>query len=136
MRKTEREIHGAILKAMTPEDCHAALQALWQGGQPSTSGPGPDRLGRRRGRACSSRGGRHANQTDKHPPCRRGWHVRLLTPPPKSTHPWPVFTRTEDLDFAQVQFDNGVRLNLKATDFKERQVLIACEPVWASVAWI
>lgn len=31
----------------------------------------------------------------------------------------------EDLDFHQVEFENGVRLNVKKTDFKEKQIMIS-----------
>jgi zinc protease len=34
-------------------------------------------------------------------------------------------THVEDLDFWQVRFANGVRLNVKQTDFRERQVLVS-----------
>ena len=53
--------------------------------------------------------------------------------------------QVEDLDLTLVRFANGVRLNLKATDFKEQEILLSLrvgegrltlEPERAAVAWV
>jgi zinc protease len=122
--RTTREILRPAIEALTPEACHAALVAAWQRGEPSLTATGNLDLGPdaeqillaayiesaavpvESGAAAEAAVFAYASDPDA-----RGAAVERR--------------EVEDLAFTQVVFENGVRLNVKATDFKEQQILVA-----------
>jgi len=115
---------GPVIEALTIEQCHEALKEAWSRGELSLSTTGNLDLG-----AAAEELLREAYEA--------GWSTELeagdeivvaefayASQPDKRGE---VVSReqVEDLDFTQVRFANGVLLNVKRTDFKEKQILIA-----------
>lgn len=120
--RTERELHGEILRAMTPEDCHRALQAIWQDGTRSLVAMGT--IAWPGGVEELTQAVDAAMETELEAPSAAETGEWAYASQAQEFPPVARLTRTKDLDFSQIEFDNGVRLNLKSTAFKERQILI------------
>ncbi|MCA9001433.1 MAG: insulinase family protein, partial [Planctomycetes bacterium] len=119
---TDRATIGAILDKMTVEDCHKALLKNWGKGELSLVAIGSIEL--------DSAKDRLQEVYD------RAMKIELQAPSDEeakdfayasnaegASRPTNVVT-VEDMGLTQVQFENGVRLNIKPTDFKERQILV------------
>jgi len=121
---TDRAIFKPAIGALTLESCHAALVKAWNEGAFRLSAVG--------GLDLSKSGGAEA--------LRKTWDesgkTEVEAPPELSTAAFAYASKAdaagaiaerkhvEDLDLTQVRFANGVRLTVKATDFRERQVLV------------
>jgi len=120
---TDRSIFKPAIEALTIESCHEALAKAWSEGVLRLSAVGGLDL---------SKDGVEA--------LRKAWdasaEVPVEAPPELSSASFayhsaedaagPIAHRdhVEDLDLTQVRFENGVRLTVKRTDFRERQVLV------------
>jgi len=120
--ETEREILLPALDTLTPEDCLEALRADWEGGARCLNAIG--------------------NLSLEDPALQLGAvydaAFAMELEPPKAVEAIPfaycsdpadagaVASREslEELGLTQVVFENGVRLNVKQTDFEERQILL------------
>ena len=119
----DREVLLPALEALTVEDCLEALRDDWRGGQLSVIANGGLQLEGdvekltavvkaaretkiERGEAIEVKEWAYASD-----PAAAGVIVRQ--------------DRVEDLDLWLVEFENGVRLNIKKTDFKENQILLS-----------
>jgi zinc protease len=117
---TDRETITDALNALTVEDCLKALRANWRGGQLSITGVGGLRLDDdvtelkavyaaakkieiKRADAVASKAWAYASDAAK---------VGSVT----------SRKFVEDMDAVLITFANGVQLNVKKTDFKERQI--------------
>lgn len=110
---------GPALAAVTPEDCHEALKAAWSSPQGRLVGVfGNTDLGDAgTARAAIARAYSAAEAVEVSAPAERAdtpWAYENFGPP------GAVASRREvaDLGVTQVVFANGVRLNLKRTDFE------------------
>ncbi|MEZ6003355.1 MAG: insulinase family protein [Planctomycetota bacterium] len=118
----DKRLFGAILRAMTVEDCHKALQASWSEGTLSLIAIGS---------VPFENAAEAMNSAWKH-----AWELELKAPEKLESAefayasaaieqaPITSLSRVKDLDFSQIVMSNGVRVNLKQTDFKERQILV------------
>ena len=122
--KTDREILKPAIEALTVERCHKALVESWSKGKLTLWGAGNLVLG-----------------DDAGDQLRKVWEastkVDVAAGEKIETSEWgyasadgePGKVRSkqhvEDLDLHLIEFENGVRLNVKSTDFKENQILIA-----------
>ncbi|HZL99980.1 MAG TPA: insulinase family protein, partial [Planctomycetota bacterium] len=120
---TDRALFRPAIEALTVEACHAALAEAWSEGVLRLSAVGGLDL---------SKDGVEA--------LRQAWDASAETPveaPPELSAAAFAYRsaedsagaiadrdRVEDLDLTRVRFENGVRLTVKRTDFRERQVLV------------
>ncbi|MCP5021340.1 MAG: insulinase family protein [bacterium] len=119
---TDLELIGPMIEKMTLEDCHRALLENWDGGEPSMVAIGSIDL--------VSPKEQLLEVYDE------AFKVKLKAPVLEETKTFAYASNTEnisapvkvgrveDMGLTQVEFANGVRLNIKATDFKERQILM------------
>ena len=119
---TDREMLGPILENMTLEDCRQALLENWKDGELSIVAIGSIDLQNPKEQLLEV--------YDK------AFDIELKAPAAEETKAFaygssmehisaPVKVDVvEDMGLTQVEFANGVRLNIKATDFKERQILV------------
>lgn len=121
---TDRSIYKPAIAALTIESCHAALKQAWSEGVLRLSAVG--------GLDLSAAGGA--------PALRKVWDAsaeqKVEAPPELSTAAFAYHSKedaageiverktVEDLGLTQVRFANGVRLDVKPTDFREHQVLV------------
>ena len=120
---TNREVVLEALNALTVDDCVQALRANWRGGELSITGVGGLKLENeaeelkavvdaarkikiKRADAVERKPWAYGSDADKKGEIASREHV-------------------EDLDAWLVTFANGVQLNIKATDFQERQIIIS-----------
>ncbi|MDF1729446.1 MAG: insulinase family protein, partial [Sulfitobacter sp.] len=120
--KTDRELIGAILDNMTVDDCHRALVENWKNGELSVVAIGSIELDSPKEQLLEVYG--------------KAFDVKLEAPAAEiakafayasSSEGAPAPTQVgtvDDMDFTQVEFENGVHLNIKATEYKERQILV------------
>jgi zinc protease len=105
---------------VTPADCDRALQEAWKGAGRSVFVSGNAKI---EGDANAALAAAYA----------KSQAVALGLPPPPTRSPWAYATfgppgrivsqkRVDDLDFTEVVFENGVRLNLKRTDFEANTI--------------
>lgn len=118
----DREILKPALEALTVEDCLKALRDNWRGGTPGITAMGNLDL------ADAEASLKGAIKKARELKIERG--AAIETKPfayaSDATKVGEVVRKEkiEDLDFWQVEFANGVLLNIKKTDFKEKQILI------------
>lgn len=120
---TRRTIVKPAVEALTVDACLAALRKAWSEGELSISTTGNLDLG-----ADAAEQLRAAYAASR--------SVEVAPPEAKSTEafaygsddatPGKIAERrhVEDLDFEMVRFENGVALNVKKTDFQEKQILV------------
>jgi zinc protease len=122
---TEREVLLELVTKATPQQCLQALRALWsRDSQDALAAVGPADLGAK----APERLAALLEQSRK---------AKLARPADLAQAPfaYPSDPATagavaksewiEDLELRTVLFANGVRLNFKRTDFKERQILLS-----------
>ncbi|MCB9915080.1 MAG: insulinase family protein [Planctomycetes bacterium] len=120
--KTDRDILRPVLEALTVEDCHAALVDEWSGEIRTLTAAGslklddaPKELERVRAAAFD---------VDLEAPAEIAAAAFAYASDPERTGEVVQHDHVEDLDLHLVRFANGVQLNVKRTDFKERQILV------------
>lgn len=122
--RTRREILRPAIEALTAEQCHAALVEAWGRGEPSVTATGNLELGEDAAEVLLA-----AYAESREVPVESSAVVEAAAFAYASdpTERGLVVERrhVDDLDFEQVVFENGVRLNVKATDFAEQQILLA-----------
>jgi len=119
---TNREILLPALEALTVEDCVAALREDWRGGTLSIIATGSVQIDNDRetllGVLEQARGVKISRD--------EAIEVAAFAYASDPSQAGEVVSQehVQDLDFWEVTFANGVHLNIKKTDFKERQVLL------------
>ncbi|HPF15117.1 MAG TPA: insulinase family protein, partial [Planctomycetota bacterium] len=119
---TDLRIHGAILKAMTLKECHDALQTSWTGGTLGLVGIGTLRFDD----AAKDMGAVYTKTMEEELKAPESEQSIPFAYASKGQEQPPVvrLSQVEDLGIGQIEYENGVRLNLKPTDFKEREILV------------
>jgi zinc protease len=120
----DREILKPAIEALTPEGCRDALRKAWGEGQMRLSAVGGLDLG--------ADGAKTLAET-----WAESVKVEVQAPPALSDLAFAYTSSAEDagevehrdvaldLGVTQVRFANGVKLNIKSTDFRERQVMVS-----------
>lgn len=120
--ETDREIYLPALEAMTVEDCLNALRNDWRKGELSIVATGSVQIDNDRETLLA------VLEEARNVKISKGEDIAVAefayASDPANAGEIVSQEHVEDLDFWQVQFANGVRLNVKQTDFKERQVLL------------
>jgi zinc protease len=119
---TRREKLAPAWKALTPELCHAALVEAWSRGEPSLVALGNLDLGADAEKELDAAlAASRAVEVEKAAEIA----VAEFAYASKADEPGKIAARdhVEDLDFERVRFENGVALDVKRTDFREKQVL-------------
>ena len=119
---TDRDILLPALEALTAEACRDALREDWRGGTLSIIATGKVELAE--DKATLMRLYEEAKAVKIERPADIAVADFAYASDPAAAGEVVRQELVEDLDFWQVQFANGVRLNVKKTDFKERQVLM------------
>jgi zinc protease len=120
----KRSTLAPAVESLTIEQCHEALQEAWSKGELSLSAMGNLDLGAEADELL-----REAYAA--------GWETELeaaeeivvaeFAYASQPDEPGEIVSRehVEDLDFHQIRFANGVLLNVKRTEFKEKQIFVA-----------
>ena len=119
---TDLDLMGSYLEELTVEDCHKALVENWTGGELSLVAIGSvafENAGEQLGAIYES-----AMQIELEAPAALESRPFAYASDPDQAGAIESRTTVEDLDLVQVVFANGVRLNIKATDFKLRQIIV------------
>ena len=122
--ETRREILRPAMEALTVEDCVEALRAAWRGGELSIVAVGGLDLGDAAAAELLA-----AYEAARAAEVERPAEIAAaeFAYASDASDAGEVVSQQlvdDGLDFWQVEFANGVRLNVKATDFKEREVLV------------
>jgi len=119
----DRELYKPVLEALTVEDCLKALRNNWRGGKPSITAVGSLDL---EDAESSLMGAYNAAREVK---IAEGAVIEVKPFAYASTADQAGEVKSqsfvEDLGFWQVEYANGVRLNIKKTDFKENQIIMS-----------
>ncbi len=122
--RTRRELLGPAIEALTPEACHAALVEAWGRGEPSLSATGNLDLGEDAAAVLLA-----AYETSRAVPVESATAAEPVAfayaSDPSMRGAVVERREVDDLGFTQVVFENGVCLNVKATDFREQEILLA-----------
>lgn len=117
------ELLAPALEALTPEECLDALRAAWRGGQLVMSCVGPVALEDPESQL------RAVFEAAREREIERGEDREALlwayATDPEQRGAIAERQHLEDLDAHLIRFENGVMLNLKQTDFREREVMSA-----------
>jgi zinc protease len=120
---TTRAILRPAIESLTVEQCHAALAEAWDAGPLSITAMGKLDLGEEAGAQL-----RAALEASRAVPVERMAEIVVdaFAYASSADAPGEVVERrhVEDLDFHMLRFANGVTVNIKKTDFKEKQILI------------
>ena len=119
---TRREILAQAIRDLTVEDCVEALRANWTGGKLSLTAVGALELEDAKAQLTSAF--QAALQVELERPDEVETKAFAYGSDAKSAGEISERRLVEDLDFTQVVFANGVRLNVKVTDFKKKQILL------------
>ena len=119
---TTRAILRPAIEALTLEQCQAAFRAAWSAGTLSLSATGnldlgPEAEAKLRAAYAAS------TAVPVEAEAEEATLAFAYASDPALAGPIAERTHVEDLDFTSVRFANGVVLNVKRTDFKERQIL-------------
>ena len=118
----DRELYKPALEALTVDDCLKALRNNWRGGKPSITAVGSLDL--------------EDAETEFLRVYKAAKEVKIAEGAIIEVKPFAYASNVEnagevksqefieDLGFWQVEYANGVRLNVKETDFKENQILM------------
>ena len=121
---TRREILRPALEAMTVEDCLEALRGAWRGGELAVTAVGGLDLGENAA-ATLLAAFEEARTAEVTPPAEiAAAEFAYASDPAQGGEVVSQEFVGDGLDFWQVHFANGVALNVKSTDFKEREVLV------------
>lgn len=119
---TDREVVLEALNALTVEDCLKALRENWRGGELSITGVGGLKLDNEAEELKAVvEAARKIKITRADAVERKAWAYAS-----DAAKKGQIASRTyvEDMDAWLITFANGVQLNLKKTDFKERQIIM------------
>jgi zinc protease len=119
---SERALLREMVATATVEQCLEALRALWKGGEPSLVLTGPVALERDAEHLATLYEKSRAARPEK--PAALARAEFAYASDPERAGAVVQRTHVEDLDFWAIRFENGVQLNLKRTDFAERQILL------------
>ncbi len=119
---TDLEFVGTILEKMTLEDCHKALLENWNDGELSMVAIGSIDLVSPKDQLLEVY--EEAFKVELNAPVLEEVKTFAYASSTENISAPTKVGRVEDMDMTQVEFANGVRLNIKATDFKERQILV------------
>lgn len=120
---TDRELLRPAIEALTPEACRDALRAEWGRGHLRLSAVGGLDLGAD-GPARLLAAWEDSGRVEVAPPPELADRAFAYASRAEDAGEVAARSVAEDLGLTQVAFANGVRLNVKATDFRERQVLV------------
>lgn len=119
----DRELYKPALEALTVEDCLKALRNNWRGGKPSITAMGSLQLENAEEALLG------VYKAAKEVKIAEGAiiEVKPFAYASSADNAGEVKRQEflEDLGFWQVEYANGVRLNVKKTDFKENQILMS-----------
>ena len=121
---TDLEVVGAILEAMTVQDCLDAMRGKWKGGTLLLSTTGNLDLGET---AVAEL--KRVHESVKKMKIEAGASISVedfaYASDPAVKGAVVAQGEIAEMDIQTYQFENGVLLNLKKTDFKERQILLS-----------
>ncbi len=141
---TDRSLLRPAIEALTVESCHEALVKAWSEGTLRLSAVGGLDLSGPGGKALEDAWKASAEVEVEAPP-ELATEAFAYASDPDAAGTIASRSRVEDLDVTQVRFDNGVRLNVKRTDFRERQIQVrvrvgqgqlSLPPGQAALSWI
>jgi len=117
---------GPVIEAMTVEACQRALVKAWSRGKESVTAMGGLDLGDDAGPLLFAA---LAESRELEVTPRESLEAQDFAYASDPSHAGGIAKQhhIEDLDVHQVQFENGVTLNIKKTDFKERQIQVSAE---------
>jgi len=126
--ETRRSLLAPAISALTVEACHEALRQAWSEGELSINAAGKLDLGADAGETLLA-----AYESSRSVDVAASDEIAVAdfayasTPPDPSERERLIERRepVEDLDFLMLRFQNGVAVNLKRTEFKERQILVS-----------
>ncbi len=140
----ERALLRPVIEALTVEECHAALVEAWSEGVTSLFAAGNLDLGEDAASVLAE-----AFAAAREREVEKGAAVEVAAfayaSDPERAGEITSAEHVEDLDVWLFTFANGVRLNVKQTDFKERQILVSArvaegaltlEPEDYAVGWV
>lgn len=121
----EREMFAAFVQDLTAEEVHAAFRRSWAPDQRLVMVTGNADLSEQQGgaEAAIATVFNQSRLTAVKPPKENAVIVFPYLSPPAATGRTKERTTIEDLDIVQVVYENGFRLNLKKTDFKDDEVV-------------
>jgi len=120
---TDRAVLKPAIEAITIEKAQAAFAAAWKEGRPRLSAIGGLDLGPEAGAALKA-AWEESGKVEVLAPAAVTTAAFAYASSPDGAGEVVEKTHVEDLDFWQLRFANGVRLNVKKTDYRERQVLV------------
>ena len=120
---TDRALRKPAIEALTVEACHEALKQNWNGGTLAIYASGNLDLGDDDG-AVLLETYMAAAQREVEPPADIEMAAFAYAADPDTQGEVVQREHLEDLDVHLVTFANGVKLNIKQTDFSERQILV------------
>jgi zinc protease len=121
---TNRSILRPAIEALTLETCQAAFRGAWERGGLSIQATGNLDLGP--DAADELRAAYRASAAAPvEAPAEEAAFVFAYASDPARSGAIAARTHVADLDFTQVRFANGVALNVKRTDFKEKEILVS-----------
>ena len=123
---TRRALLRPAIEGLTVEACHEALREAWSKGELSISATGNLDLGEDGGPLLLAALEASTRVAVSAPEAIETSTFAYASNPAQAGS---IAARSEvdDLGFTQVRFENGVTLNLKRTDFRERQILVTAE---------
>ncbi len=123
---TRRDIVKPAIEALTIEACHAAFTEAWSEGELSMSATGNLDLGDDAGtklRAAYDK----SRSVSVEPKAEAQTSEFAYASNPSVAGKVTKRDRVEDFGFDMIQFDNGVSLNVKRTEFRENQVIVSIQ---------
>jgi zinc protease len=121
--KTRRNLLRPAIEALTIEACHQAFKKAWSEGSLSITTTGNLDLGADAGTVLRAAFEASRAVAVESGPVIATSEFAYASDPAKSGAQ-KSRSHVEDLDIHQVVFENGVMLNVKRTDFKEKQILM------------
>jgi zinc protease len=141
---TVKSILEPAARALTAEDCHAAFALAWSKGELMINGAGNLDLGAKAGETLKA-AYEKSLEVELEKPGDIGGGEFAYASTPEDAGEALARERIDDLGIERIELANGVRLWIKPTDFKKRQILItAClgageltlEPSRYALAWV
>jgi zinc protease len=121
----EREMFAAFIRDITPAEVHTAFRRVWAPDHRLIMVTGnADLSGAQEGAETAiAEVFTLSQRTAVEPPVAKKIIAFPYLSPPAATGQIKTRTVIEDLDIIQVEYENGFRLNLKKTDFKDDEVV-------------
>ncbi|HTE05784.1 MAG TPA: insulinase family protein, partial [Planctomycetota bacterium] len=120
---TDRALFKPAIEALSAKVVQDALAKAWTEGRARLSAIGGLDLGAEGGVALKA-AWEESTRSDVAAPAAVATAAFAYASTPEGAGLVKEKTHVEDLDFWQVRFENGVRLDVKHTDYRERQVLV------------